>query len=124
LPLRRLALCLDCEDCFEIGGDACPACGSETWCPMARFLGGRSVRGGEAVRQLIVVARDRHVLFEELRRAFAGNATVQVVLDRRAGDRRQRRLPQPLDRRTVERRRRRETAEDLRTRGWALVRLR
>src|SRR5688572_6925315 len=34
LPLRRLALCLDCEECFEIGDEACPACGSETWTPL------------------------------------------------------------------------------------------
>src|SRR5207245_11506963 len=27
LPLRRLALCLDCEACFGIGAPSCPACG-------------------------------------------------------------------------------------------------
>jgi hypothetical protein len=40
VPLRRLALCLDCEECFEVGVDACPACSSETWVPLARFVGG------------------------------------------------------------------------------------
>jgi hypothetical protein len=30
LPLGRLALCLDCETCFEVGSDACPACGIRT----------------------------------------------------------------------------------------------
>ena len=39
-PLRRLALCLDCEKCFELGAEACPACGSGTWITLARFLDG------------------------------------------------------------------------------------
>lgn len=38
LPLTRIALCLDCEQCFELGRAGCPACGSETWAPVARFL--------------------------------------------------------------------------------------
>jgi hypothetical protein len=40
VPLNRLALCLDCEECFEVGFDACPACSSATWVPLARFVGG------------------------------------------------------------------------------------
>jgi hypothetical protein len=45
LPLRRVALCLDCDECFEIGAERCPACGSGTWTALARFLeiGGRKV---------------------------------------------------------------------------------
>jgi len=43
LPLGRLALCLDCETCFEIGTDPCPVCGSATWASVARFLYGRQV---------------------------------------------------------------------------------
>jgi len=38
VPLRRLALCLDCETCFEVGSDTCPACGSRMWASVARFL--------------------------------------------------------------------------------------
>jgi hypothetical protein len=38
LPLGRLALCLDCETCFEVGTDACPACGSRMWASVACFL--------------------------------------------------------------------------------------
>jgi hypothetical protein len=41
LPLRRTALCLDCETCFEIGSGPCPVCGSGTWASVARFLDGR-----------------------------------------------------------------------------------
>ena len=40
VPLTRLALCLDCEECFEVGLDACPACSSATWVTLARFVGG------------------------------------------------------------------------------------
>jgi len=42
LPLRLLALCLDCDECFEIGNGCCPACGSSTWAPLSRFLERRS----------------------------------------------------------------------------------
>jgi len=38
VPLRRLALCLDCENCFELTCGSCPACGSDTWSSLARFL--------------------------------------------------------------------------------------
>ena len=38
LPLKSVALCLDCERCFELGSPVCPACGSETWTALARFL--------------------------------------------------------------------------------------
>jgi len=38
LPLGRLALCLDCDTCFELGADPCPACGGRVWASVARFL--------------------------------------------------------------------------------------
>jgi hypothetical protein len=38
VPFRRIALCLDCEACFELGGERCPGCGSETWVVLAKFL--------------------------------------------------------------------------------------
>ena len=37
-PLARLALCLDCDACFEIGFEQCPACGSRTWSSLSRFI--------------------------------------------------------------------------------------
>ena len=40
VPLKRLALCLDCERCFELGAAACPGCGSRTCITLARFLEG------------------------------------------------------------------------------------
>lgn len=39
MPLKRLAVCLDCEESFVIS-NACPACGSRTFVLLARFLEG------------------------------------------------------------------------------------
>src|SRR5256884_9067621 len=101
LPLRSLALCLDCDECFEVGPETCPACGSATWTTIARFLeqasssrrprrpvdspsaAKRDDGAPEAVQQLIVVARNRRDLYEHLKRAFAGNETIRVLLNRR-----------------------------------------
>src|SRR5437667_2174038 len=108
LPLRSLALCLDCDECFEVGPETCPACGSATWTTIARFLeqasssrrprrpvdspsaAKRDDGAPEAVQQLIVVARNRRDLYEHLKRAFAGNETIRVLLNRRFVDRRER----------------------------------
>lgn len=95
LPLGRLALCLDCDECFEIT-DVCPACGSETWTSLARFLewgrleGLRRLIGGAAMRtrHLIVVTRDRRDLYERLRSALADSPEFEVILDRRSVERR------------------------------------
>jgi hypothetical protein len=37
-PLTRVVVCLDCEACFPVAASSCPACGSDTWIPVARFL--------------------------------------------------------------------------------------
>jgi hypothetical protein len=47
-PLERLALCLDCEACFDISGGRCPACGCETLAPLAGFLDREFHRGRPA----------------------------------------------------------------------------
>jgi hypothetical protein len=38
VPLSRLAICLNCDACFGIGPERCPACGSETWSLLGRFI--------------------------------------------------------------------------------------
>src|SRR5437899_9232293 len=98
LPLRQLALCLDCDECFEIGSPTCPACGSATWTSLSRFLAQASSArhpgrrdaaaqrhddASELVRQLIIVAGHRAHLYEHIKRGVAGNETVRVVLHRR-----------------------------------------
>ena len=141
LPLRKLALCLDCDECFELGYSTCPACGSGTWSPLGRFLEtGPATRGHRtngngprrvAIRRtaedvaiakhLLVVARHRRELYEEIKRAFAGHETVQVILDRRVSQRREKKNSPMLDRRRNERRSRSAMDEQLRTIGWSLV---
>jgi hypothetical protein len=135
-PLRKLALCLDCDSCFEFGVTTCPACGSETIAPLARFFqpamrlsrmfrkeGGDGEPGSSTKRQLFIVGRDRAKLYDYVRRAFADNPTVQVVLDRRVGDRR--RGAPPTAGRVPERRRadrrNRDISAQLRALGWAIV---
>ena len=34
----QLALCLDCDECFKLGVQTCPACGSATSTSLSRFL--------------------------------------------------------------------------------------
>jgi hypothetical protein len=38
LPLRRTAVCLDCEACFPLGARRCPSCASGAWMPMIWVL--------------------------------------------------------------------------------------
>ncbi len=73
-------------------------------------------------RQLIVVAPDREHLYNFFRRAFEGNATVQVVLDRRVAETPQNPEPAPGARRN--RRLPQRTDGLLRAIGWTVIRLR
>jgi len=49
LPFQKLALCLDCEACFDLGYATCPACSSRTWSPLARFFNLGSGSGARAL---------------------------------------------------------------------------
>jgi hypothetical protein len=136
LPLRQLALCLDCDECFEIGSPTCPACGSATWTLLSRFLAQASSAGHpghrdavakrpddppEMVRQLIIVAGDRAHLYAHLERGFAGNGTVRVLLNRRVIARRARSGPYEAERRQADRRLPSKVDALLRAIGWAIV---
>jgi hypothetical protein len=133
LPLRRAALCMDCDEVFEMTDGSCPACGSETWSSLSRFLdmvpaksGTRTAaptRGERArmARHLLIVARNRTKLYEHFRRVLAKNSSIQVVLDRRAGDRRGKGVAVEVDRRRRDRRTRTNIDEQLREIGWSLV---
>ena len=97
IPLARLALCADCEVCFEIGPEQCPGCGSETWSPLSRFIGNASekavvravhalveeARGLSGTRDsahhLLIVGRDQPKLFQMLQRELSGNPSVTVI---------------------------------------------
>jgi hypothetical protein len=145
LPLRRLALCLDCEACFEIGASSCLACGGDTWVLLAKFLDQSPLKvlpqfhpfpkswtsgskhdeeaKGQVVKQLLVVQHDRQKLYEYAKRAFSGNSSVEVILDRRRGERRDAARPSGPERRRGDRRLMNEIDNHLRALGWAVVRL-
>ena len=141
IPLRQLALCLDCDECFGIGPNTCPSCGSTTWTSLSRFLGQAfssrlrrrldsrpSAANGNAeqperVRQLVIVAGNRRPLYEYLERVFAGNETVRVFLDRRVGERRAHSGSAAVERRHGDRRSARKIDGLLRAIGWVIVAL-
>jgi hypothetical protein len=131
LPLARLALCLDCEVCFEIGPDQCPACGSETWSPLSRFIGDASEKAAvRAVRALVeearglstarggqhllIVSRAQPKLFDMLQRELGGNDAITVLRDRRGQG------PMPPGR--INNQRWRNVDYQIRALGWAIVR--
>ena len=41
IPLRSLAVCVACEECFELGDPTCPSCGSDEYVPLLHQLEGR-----------------------------------------------------------------------------------
>ncbi len=73
------------------------------------------------MKLLFIVSRGEPELFGDLARKFA-NESADVVLDRRVGERRWRRVPYPGERRRWERRSRPSIDEDLGIIGWAIVR--
>ncbi len=74
-------------------------------------------------RLLFIVARDRRDFYDSLRRTFAGDDTVQVMLERRVADRRGARARSAGggERRSQERRARREVERQIAARGYAVV---
>ena len=69
---------------------------------MSAEAGGR--QGPPPPRWLFIVRRDREALYAHLRQAFAGSPVVQVILDRRRGDRRRQSLLVEVDQRRGDRR--------------------
>lgn len=68
----------------------------------------------------LIVSRNEPSRFNYLRHVFAGD-TVDVILDRRVAERRQRWEGVQAERRQEDRRQR-DVTKDLQTYGWALVR--
>jgi hypothetical protein len=80
----------------------------------------------ETPHLLIIVSSTDSARFEYLKHVFASSArvqeaTVEVIVDRRAGERRQLRKPVALERRHRERRMR-DVSKDLAALRWAMVR--
>lgn len=74
----------------------------------------------EAARYLLIVARDQPDLCDYLMRDFAADEEVQVLLDRRQGERRQHRRPHEPERRRADRRQR-GVDKDLRSRSFVII---
>ena len=72
-------------------------------------------------RRLVIVAREEPELHAWLVRKFTGEAGVEIVRDRRHGERRVRPTGLLLERRRSERRQRPDVDAEVRARGWALV---
>ncbi len=75
-----------------------------------------------AVHSLIIVAQPQRELWQALTREFRHIEEVQVLLDRRHGERRRAVRPVPHDRRAKERRSLPRLEDDLRARRYILVR--
>jgi hypothetical protein len=80
----------------------------------------------EMIRRLLfIVGSKRPDFYESLRRTFRGDDTVQIVLDRRRGERRLVRRPVRRgtgpEQRGAERRAQLEIQRQLRSRGYAVV---
>jgi hypothetical protein len=74
-------------------------------------------------RELFIVARDRADLYRYLSQTFADAENVEVIWDRREGERRQAPNGSIPDRRRRERRTRSNVEHDLRTVGYAFLAL-
>ncbi len=74
------------------------------------------------VRYLLIVARNQPDLWRYLKDNFAEDGKVEVILDRRRGERRQRLHPHEPERRHAERRRQPSLHTDLRYRSLVMVR--
>lgn len=75
-------------------------------------------------RLLFIVGSRRPEFYESLRRTFRGDDTVQVVLDRRHGERRAARRAAgrtPREQRVADRREHLEIEWQIRSRGYAVV---
>lgn len=72
------------------------------------------------VRCLFIVARSQPDLWHNLSRDFAGDEDVQVHLDRRRRERRQRLQPHEWERRGADRRRQASIDKDLRYRSFVI----
>jgi hypothetical protein len=74
-------------------------------------------------RELFIVSRDRADLYRYLTQTFAGAENVEIIWDRRAGDRRIQTEAASTDRRRAERRARRTVEADLKAVGYAFLAL-
>ena len=76
----------------------------------------------DAAGSFIIIARDQRELWQALTREFKHIPEIQVLLDRRQGERRRLAVPVAQDRRGAQRRSLPHLEDDLRARQYVLVR--
>ena len=74
------------------------------------------------VRSLLIVARDQPDLWDALQRELGDHPDLELILDRRRGERRQSRSPMAAENRRRERRSLPHLEDDLRVRQYLLAR--
>jgi len=101
LPLDVARLCVDCDILTQAA--SCPVCGRNQTVHLAAWmkpLGGVALRDSQT--PTIIVRRDHHAVYWSIRQRFDGRA--RVILDRRQGERRCRRMVVPMERRRADQR--------------------
>jgi hypothetical protein len=93
------------------------------WARPKRRVGapGLDIRAERMPRYLFIVSARHPWLYESLNERFSGDPKVDVVRDRRRGERREGGVPIWPDRRRRDRRLRPEIDEELRSRPYAIV---
>jgi hypothetical protein len=74
-----------------------------------------------SLRERFIVATEDQALYAYLTREFAGRPDVEVIMDRRRGERRRERLASTSERRTGDRRSRSRIDDDLGMLGFAVI---
>lgn len=132
LPLAAARLCVECD--LLTNAPDCPNCGRESTHPVSAWLrpmnagrpdgngSGRDRRPAQGRRHngsgpspdgrrwLIVIQRERRYVFNLLRRWLRADAPVDLIYERRVGERRRGSEPPRADRRRGDRRRRQPSA--------------
>ena len=115
MSLARVPVILSPRDVLWLGGEATT--------PSKRFPESRPAKAqptSDKVRCLFIVARGQPDLWDHLRKDFAEDKEVRVILDRRRGERRQRVQPPKRERRW-DYRRRATIDTDLRYRSFVII---
>jgi hypothetical protein len=103
---------------YESVGDAVVA-GLRRLADLTRYR--HEAPGQMGVRHLVIVARGGGDLYESLSAAFSGEPCIEVVRDRRIGERRRRQEPCSFARRLADRRSRPELEARISSGGWVVV---
>lgn len=89
---------------------------------LAAEYGGNQSTGAPHVKALVIVDPDQASLYDYLQQGFAGIPGIEVIADRRKGERRQRIRAQATERRASDRRLQPDLEAGLRSRGFVITR--